>query len=151
MSAYSRAPKPCNTIGCPQLVRGSQRHCPEHAKPAYAGSTRGSSTSSAAWKQLRLLILRRDHNQCQIADYGCQGAATEVDHIVPTSRGGAEFDPENCRAACRKCHQVKSAREGGTALSGGYAPPPPMTQPRRQEVRRPKQSRVPRTIWMDPT
>jgi 5-methylcytosine-specific restriction enzyme A len=149
MSAYGRAPKICAEPGCVQLVRNASR-CPEHSKPAYQGSTRGASTSSSAWKQLRLLILRRDNRQCRIADTGCEGLANEVDHILPVARGGSEFDPANCRAVCQKCHRSKSAREGGTALSGGYAAPPPMAQPRQgRHRRRPSAGTTPRTVWID--
>ncbi|MEB3367400.1 HNH endonuclease [Saccharopolyspora mangrovi] len=33
-----------------------------------------------------------------------------VDHIVPVSKGGAEYDPENLRAAHYRCNQRKGDR-----------------------------------------
>jgi len=39
--------------------------------------------------------------------------ATEVDHIVPMSKGGEQFDTDNCQALCHSCHSRKTAREDG--------------------------------------
>mgnify|MGYP001424783730 CR=1 FL=1 len=38
----------------------------------------------------------------------CGFHATEVDHIVPFSRGGAERDPDNLAPACFECNSEKS-------------------------------------------
>lgn len=56
------------------------------------------------WKKVRLLVLERDKWRCQIRASYCTGAATEVDHIVPTRSGGAMYDLRNLRAACRSCN-----------------------------------------------
>jgi 5-methylcytosine-specific restriction endonuclease McrA len=56
------------------------------------------------WRTFRLGILSRDNYLCQIRDRRCLDAATEVDHIQPIAFGGAEFDPANCRAACKPCN-----------------------------------------------
>ena len=37
--------------------------------------------------------------------------ATDVDHIVPISLGGAELDPDNFRSLCRSCHSKVTARQ----------------------------------------
>jgi 5-methylcytosine-specific restriction endonuclease McrA len=34
----------------------------------------------------------------------CTVRATQVDHIVPISEGGAMYDPANLRAACAPCN-----------------------------------------------
>ena len=39
-------------------------------------------------------------------------AATELDHIVPLSRGGAE-DESNLAGLCHQCHELKSLAEKG--------------------------------------
>lgn len=40
----------------------------------------------------------------------CGGRATEVDHIIPLSRGGSD-EARNKRPICRKCHRAKTAEE----------------------------------------
>ena len=58
-------------------------------------------------------VCSRDRYVCayQIEDL-CQGKATTIDHIVPTSRGG-ENTWENVVAACRACN----AKKGSKSLS----------------------------------
>ncbi len=50
-------------------------------------------------------VLRRDKNRCAY----CGGHATSVDHIQPSSRGGATAWL-NCVAACLKCNGKKADR-----------------------------------------
>jgi 5-methylcytosine-specific restriction endonuclease McrA len=47
------------------------------------------------------------------ADPHCTELATDVDHIVPMSQGGAEYARDNCQGLCAYHHQRKTAREGG--------------------------------------
>jgi len=67
--------------------------------------------SDARWRRFRLTILERDRWSCTLALPGCTTRATQVDHIVPLSRGGAKYDPGNCRAACAHCNQARGDRE----------------------------------------
>jgi 5-methylcytosine-specific restriction endonuclease McrA len=55
----------------------------------------------AAWRALRLDILRAAKFRCQIQGPDCTGRATHVDHVV--GRGLSER-PEDLRAACRTCN-----------------------------------------------
>ena len=43
----------------------------------------------------------------------CAGltAATQVDHIVPRSEGGDDWDEANLQALCQSCHSRKTMRE----------------------------------------
>ncbi|MBF6063029.1 HNH endonuclease [Nocardia terpenica] len=52
---------------------------------------------------LRRAILNRDSQLCQIRAEDCLNWATEVDHIIPVTRGGTN-DPANLRAACAPCN-----------------------------------------------
>lgn len=70
------------------------------AKPQYSGP----------WQRVRRQVLERDGHRCQIRGRSCTAVATEVDHIVPTSRGGAWFDPINLRASCSKCNNARVDR-----------------------------------------
>ncbi len=70
---------------------------------------------TAEWRKLRLQILERDRNQCQIKAPGCTVAANIVDKIVAISEGGDPRDPRNLRAVCHNCHNIetqKQARRG---------------------------------------
>lgn len=58
------------------------------------------------WQRFRKWYLR--HNPlCNV----CEGAATEVDHIVPLSQGGAHCDEDNSVGYCKPCHSRKTGRE----------------------------------------
>jgi 5-methylcytosine-specific restriction protein A len=46
-------------------------------------------------------------------------AATEVDHIVRASRGGAWFDADNLQSLCKPCHSRKTAAEDGKRVVTG--------------------------------
>lgn len=63
-----------------------------------------------AWHAARRAVLERDQFRCQIGGPRCTGDATEVDHIVPWRLGGARYDPENLRAACKTCNVGRSNR-----------------------------------------
>lgn len=76
--------------------------------------------SDTRWRAFRVTILDRDRWTCTIASAGiCTGVASEVDHVQPLSRGGAKYDPGNCRAACAPCNRAR-----------GNAAPEPQPQPR---------------------
>jgi 5-methylcytosine-specific restriction endonuclease McrA len=62
-----------------------------------------SAGSTTAWRKVRPVILSRDAYRCQIRGPKCTGRATQVDHIVPKSRGGSD-DPSNLQAACQPCN-----------------------------------------------
>jgi hypothetical protein len=66
--------------------------------------------STHTWRKIRLQVLDRDQWQCQIRRKGCTELATQVDHIVPVTKGGAKFDPHNLRASCHKCNNGRINR-----------------------------------------
>jgi 5-methylcytosine-specific restriction endonuclease McrA len=59
------------------------------------------------WPRTARRILKRDRHKC----YVCGAKATEVDHVVPASKGGTD-DDSNLRSICRRCHRAKTGREG---------------------------------------
>lgn len=62
--------------------------------------------SSERWKKVRDIVLRNSP-----ACKRCGRLAVEVDHIIPTSRGGEMFDLDNLQALCLECHRQKSYAE----------------------------------------
>jgi 5-methylcytosine-specific restriction endonuclease McrA len=62
---------------------------------------------SQTWKVVRRAVLARDAYQCRIGLPGCQGRATQADHIVSLEVGGAPFDMGNLQAACKHCNVTK--------------------------------------------
>lgn len=77
----------------------------------WAGSTR-KATLGPEYHRNRAIVMRRDGRRCQLRTPGiCIGVATDCDHI------GDRLDhrPENMRAVCRPCHQLRSSGQGGAA------------------------------------
>lgn len=93
---------------------------------AWSKESRQSRGYGAAWDRVRLVILRRDADQCQ-CKY-CKAAlvpefANEVDHIVPKAKAKAmgwtqaQMDAEsNLQAINRECHKRKSKEDEGKTL-----------------------------------
>ena len=62
------------------------------------------------WAAVRRFVLDRDRSRCQ----SCGRVVTyrpEIDHVVPLSKGGTEYDPANLQTLCRTCHHAKTASE----------------------------------------
>jgi len=55
-------------------------------------------------------LLLRDENQCQYCGNLLPASHLSVDHVVPTSRGGAANNWENQVIACRRCNGHKGNR-----------------------------------------
>lgn len=57
---------------------------------------------------LRFEILKRDNYRCQMCGVTAKdGAALEIDHIMPVSKGGTN-DAGNLQVLCRDCNAGKS-------------------------------------------
>jgi len=102
--------RPCPVAGCPSLGP-----CPTHQRPAQPkppqrmyDDRRGSSTQRGygyAWQQRRKEFIKR-HPFC----VRCGKPTTDVDHVIPRSRGGSD-DDRNLQPLCSRCHKQKTARE----------------------------------------
>jgi len=67
--------------------------------------------STAAWQKLRKAVLARDGHVCQIQGPRCQGYATSVHHLIPSSQAPELFwEPSNLVAACGRCNYGGGAR-----------------------------------------
>lgn len=100
----TRAPHPCATSGCPELVvHGS--HCPGHeATRRQKDPEQERFYGSARWKAIRALV-RRQQPICRIC------------HVNPTSvidhRDGdwKNNDLSNLRGLCTSCNASHTARQ----------------------------------------
>jgi 5-methylcytosine-specific restriction endonuclease McrA len=107
--------KPClGAAGrrCPHnaLTQHRSGRCDQCRRQRYRElyATTRSGHNDRRWREFRVTILRRDNYRCYVD--GCDRKATDADHIVPVSRGGAEYDPDNCRAACEHHNRSRGAR-----------------------------------------
>ncbi|WP_068274795.1 HNH endonuclease [Aldersonia kunmingensis] len=95
-------------------------------------NTNRARTSSREHVARRKRVLARDGHRCQIRGPRCIGTANYCDHIRNVASfanpADAETD-ENCQAACKPCHDQKSAGEGVSARATNRArlklPPEP--------------------------
>jgi 5-methylcytosine-specific restriction protein A len=66
---------------------------------------------TAAWQKARSLQLKREPLCLLCMARGKLIPATEVDHIVRITDGGAPTLPVNLQSLCRPCHEGKSYAE----------------------------------------
>lgn len=89
--------------------------------------------NSVAWRKVRLKVLKRDGNECQLRYPCCTHHATTADHIIPVSRldrrDPAILDPANLQAACGECNSAKRDRLHGPHRGRGS--PKTQRKPRR--------------------
>jgi hypothetical protein len=76
--------------------------------------------NSTLWRDVRLLVLRRDGYRC----HWCGGPADQADHIVSPKQGGSAYSPSNVVAACQNCNarrgnRLKKALHRGEFFLGG--------------------------------
>lgn len=109
--------KPCCKPGCGSLTH--ERFCASHAQQHQQqyDKARGSSAARGygwKWQQRRKRWLQK-HPLCvwmESEGMMCQRPATDVDHIVPMSAGGAD-DESNYQSLCHAHHSKKTATEDG--------------------------------------
>jgi len=98
-----RASLVCGAPGCPNLAP-----CSTHVVPTHRwGTGARDRTETAAWKRLRLIVLRRARRRCA----KCGGPASIADHVVPKAFGGTDH-LSNLQALCDPCHRAKTTKEG---------------------------------------
>lgn len=65
-------------------------------------------------------IVRRQEKVCRLCLLrGRVTPATQTDHIVAVSRGGAPFERSNLQALCDGCHDAKTRAERGAPRKVG--------------------------------
>lgn len=89
-------------------AREPQRKTPQ-AQRRVSASKRGYGR---LWERLRAMVLAKEPLCRKCAQDGVTRAATDVDHIVPQSRGGTD-EPNNLQPLCHWHHSRKTATEDG--------------------------------------
>lgn len=108
---FIRVPKPakvfpdygkgkCLYCGEP-LPKGKRLYCRDWHGTQYRYESRDYEILN--WAGIRELVLARDNHKCQV----CGDPATVVHHETPISKGGAEYDQDNCISLCDDCHKNK--------------------------------------------
>lgn len=105
--------RPCAEWGCPHPARRGRARCEVHdkARERERSARRRQEDEQrkvyarAKWANTRRHVL---HQQPLCV---CGRIATDVDHVVPMSEGGAAFDLANLQSLCHACHGEKSWRE----------------------------------------
>ena len=115
----SSAPRPCTHPGCGQLVRDGSGRCAQHKRAITQASDARRGTAhergyTSAWQKARGAYLRA-HPLCRMHE--ARGEVVEavvVDHIVPHKGDKLLFwDSNNWQPLCKRCHDIKTAREDG--------------------------------------
>ena len=113
------APTPCTYPGCGRLVQDGNARCEAHRTVAAREADAGRESAAKRgygrrWRRYARMFLV-DHPICEIGYPDiCRSAATVVDHKTP-HRGDQRlfWDPTNHQAACKPCHDRKTATEDG--------------------------------------
>ena len=85
------------------FASGRRSHCSEQHFQIWRNYIRRN------WHAVRSEVLVRDYYTCQICGkYDNTGTNLDVDHIIPKSLGGDEWDHNNLQVLCRICHAEKS-------------------------------------------
>jgi 5-methylcytosine-specific restriction protein A len=94
----------CAEPTCANLVTSGR--CPVHSRSKWPASN-GSQAYRGEWPRIRAQVLKEEP-VCRLRLPGCLIASTDVDHIVPLSRGGTHAR-SNLRGLCGWCHRHVTA------------------------------------------
>ena len=67
------------------------------------------------WPKIAKEVIASAGGQCQVRGPKCRKIATQCDHIIPPTQGGAWFDKSNLRASCTTCNYSRIDRTGQDA------------------------------------
>ncbi|MEX2963486.1 HNH endonuclease [Microbulbifer sp. TYP-18] len=95
------------------VLRGGTRRCGTRSELAVASVIAGRGIQGRSFRKTPTLtnanLFARDQYLCLYCGDKFPARALTRDHIIPTSRGGANSWENTC-AACRRCNNVKAAR-----------------------------------------
>jgi 5-methylcytosine-specific restriction protein A len=111
-----KAKRPCRSPMCPGKTQSKHGYCEahEHLASGWNNPARGTAEQRGygwEWRKKATEILKRDRYLCQCENCkGCHLPASEVDHVIPKTRGGTDED-SNLAAINTDCHKEKTRRE----------------------------------------
>lgn len=97
----------CHRINC--TCGQSSRHTRYDQQRGHA-SARGYDYQ---WQRVRAAVFANEPLCRGCAAIDALTIATEVDHIIPLSVGGARLDVRNLQPLCHSCHTLKTLSEQG--------------------------------------
>ena len=71
----------------------------------------GHKVYDRRWDRVSKIRLSREPLCRSCGKQGLVVAATESDHIMPLSQGGAKYDLDNTQSLCKPCHSRKTMNE----------------------------------------
>lgn len=111
------AKSPCRQSGCRALV-DRPGYCEQHKREKHRGynSSPKRQADQKFYKGRLWLAVRKQHLQNEPLCRTCRKVgklteATHVDHIIPRSIGGSEYDETNLQSLCMSCHSSKTRIE----------------------------------------
>lgn len=82
--------------------------------------------NTSEYRRKRLACLQRASWKCELRLDGCQGAASQADHIHGLAN---DPDHQHLRAVCRSCHGKRTAQQGrGYRAGNGPEDPQPRSR-----------------------
>ncbi|AMO58595.1 HNH endonuclease [Endozoicomonas montiporae] len=122
----ARLKRACRQPLCPGTTTHKSGYCEKHQKTESGWQKRQSRQGNrhkrgygSAWEKLRKQALQRDSYLCQSCmREGRIEPGNIVDHIINKASGGTD-ELSNLQTLCRRCHAVKTGREGARATARG--------------------------------
>ena len=117
MKLANKPLRPCNHPGCIELV--GKGYCEAHTKKEQESKYDKSLLKTAQWQRLRARYLQQHPFCVRCEAAGRLVLANVVDHIM-SHRGDSTlfWDVDNWQSLCKRCHDIKTAKEDG---GFGYA------------------------------
>lgn len=93
------------------MIEAHEKCCVVHRKARWKDEDvkrggRDPFYGTGAWTRCRKFVLTSEP-LCR----SCKAPASVVDHIVPRTQGGADYDLENLQPLCERCHNRKRQEE----------------------------------------
>lgn len=115
-----RNKKPCNKVGCTNLIDGNKRYCENHMEleinhdyDKYRG-TAAQRGYDSKWRKARTRFLSINQLCVECYKDSKLTVATVVDHIIPHKGDYKLFwDETNWQPLCKRHHDTKTATKDG--------------------------------------